>query len=487
MKHILLCLVFSFGVFITNLSAIDASVSYAKFKGEEQNYVELYLFFIGGSVHYKTIDNAPKAAIETVVLFKQEDKIIKYDKFTLNSPPLKMDSTGVMVFDFADLKRYALENGKYKMEVTLTDLHSELEDKERSYSFDIEMKYEDEKVSLSDLQPVSKYIQVKADEKNLFAKNGFMFETHPFGFYAQQEKVLKFYVELYNSNVIADMFYVRYFIKEEGADDEMKPLQMRAKKLEPKPVHAMILQLGITTIPSGNYELVFEVRNRNHEVLSKKSIKFQRSNPFLNNKVKDYVNADYKNTFVADLKDPQIQYSLRALAPRMENLEVELHNNVLKSKDYELKRKYLFNYWVSKDPQTPKEAFTEYMREAQDVDKEFRSSMGLGFETDRGYIYLKYGKPNDLIKQTSDPTAPPYEIWEYYELNGQQNVKFVFANPTLAVNDFKMIHSTLRGELSNPNWQRDLYENAPIKSGNYIDNPQVGDQFGRNAGRIFDQ
>ncbi len=483
MKHILLIFTFCVSFFISDLSAIDASITYSTFKGEKQNYVELYLFFIGGSVHYKTIDGTPVAAIETVVLFKQNNEIVKFDKFTLKSPPLIVDSTG-----FSNLQRYALDNGEYTMEVILTDLHQEEEaNNQRKFTYSINMNYDDETVKLSDLQPISKFNKIENGEENLYAKNGFMFETHPFGFYAQNEKVFKFYVELYNSNTIDDNFYVRYFIKQEGESDEVKPLQMRAKKLEPKPIHALILQLNIMEIPSGNYELVFEVRNRNHEVLQQKSCKFQRSNPFLNNKVQDYLEASYANTFVEKLKDEQIQYSLRALSPRMEHLEVELHNGILKSKDFELKRKYLFNYWVSKDPQTPNQAFTQYMRKAQDIDKQFRSSMGLGFETDRGYIFLKYGRPNDIIKETSDPSAPPYEIWEYYELNGQQNVKFVFANPSLAVNDFKMIHSTLRGEISNPNWLRDLYKNSPIKSGNYIDNPQVGDQMGRNAGRIFDQ
>mgnify|MGYP000642777058 CR=1 FL=1 len=52
---------------------------------------------------------------------------------------------------------------------------------------------------------------------------------------------------------------------------------------------------------------------------------------------------------------------------------------------------------------------------------------------------MKYGEPNDIITQMSDPNAPPYEIWEYYELEGQQNVKFIFYNPSLAVNSMVLI------------------------------------------------
>ena len=88
-----------------------------------------------------------------------------------------------------------------------------------------------------------------------------------------------------------------------------------------------------------------------------------------------------------------------------------------------------------------------------------------------------------------DPSAPPYEIWSYNEFPQtlQNNVKFIFYNPSLAPGDFVLLHSTARGELNNPNWERDLYKNAPNQqdSGNFIDGTGVQDNFNRNAGRFF--
>jgi GWxTD domain-containing protein len=486
MKQFLFSIIF-LSLFSLTASAqeqLEANVVYNTFKGANQNYIEINFHIKGGSVHYKTNGVETKAAIETVVLFKQNDKIIKFDKFTLNSPPLKKD-TVIQVNDFTHLKRYALENGDYDVEITLNDVNN-ADTSTLSLNHQFSILHTNDDLSISDLQLIDGYSKT-TDAKHPFAKNGFIFDMHPTNFYGYDYKLVKFYTEIYNTDKIDGAFYIRYFIQKKGVTGEAKPLQMRAKKLAAKPIHAMILQLGISQIPDGNYELVFEIRDANHKILANKVVPFKRSNPFLDRKYEDYASIAYENTFIDELDNAQIQYSIRALKPLLVEGQVVLHNEIIKSTNTINKKKFLLNYWIYKDAQKPEKAFQEYMNLAQKVDKQFRSSMSLGFETDRGFTYIKHGKPNDIIRELSDPTAPPYEIWKYFELEQQQDVRFVFANPTLAVNDFKLIHSTLRGEHNNPNWLRDLYEKSPIKGGNYLDNPKPDDQMGRNAESRADQ
>jgi GWxTD domain-containing protein len=486
MKQFLFSIIF-FSLFSLAASAqeqLEANVVYNTFKGANQNYIEINFHIKGSSVHYKTNGVETKAAIETVVLFKQNDKIVKFDKFILNSPSLKKD-TVIQVNDFTHLKRYALENGDYDVEITLNDVNN-TDTSTLSLNHQFSILHTNDDLSISDLQLIDGYSKT-TDAKHPFAKNGFIFDMHPTNFYGYDYKLVKFYTEIYNTDKIDGAFYIRYFIQKKGATEEAKPLQMRAKKLVAQPIHAMILQLGITQIPNGDYELVFEIRDTNHKILANKVIPFKRNNPFLDRKYEDYLSILHDNTFIDELDNAQIQYSLRALKPLLVEGQVVLHNEIIKSTNAINKKKFLLNYWIYKDAQKPEKAFQEYMNLAQKVDKQFRSSMALGFETDRGFTYIKHGRPNDIIRELSDPTAPPYEIWKYFELEQQQDVRFVFANPTLAVNDFKLIHSTLRGEHNNPNWLRDLYEKSPIKSGNYLDNPKPDDQMGRNAESRADQ
>jgi hypothetical protein len=67
----------------------------------------------------------------------------------------------------------------------------------------------------------------------------------------------------------------------------------------------------------------------------------------------------------------------------------------------------------------------------------------------------------------------------------QQEVKFVFYDPDLAGNNYILLHSTMRGEINNPQWKRELYKNSPQKSGNFIDNTEPIDQMGRTIDANF--
>jgi len=134
-------------------------------------------------------------------------------------------------------------------------------------------------------------------------------------------------------------------------------------------------------------------------------------------------------------------------------------DNIINKKNDKEARYYLWRYWYDKNKVYPEKEFEEYMKYARAVDKTFRSHVGYGFQTDRGIIYLKYGKPSQVITQESEPTAPPYEIWYYdiIEQDNQRNIKFIFYIPSLASNDFELLHSNCRGEKNNPTWFYKLY------------------------------
>jgi len=131
------------------------------------------------------------------------------------------------------------------------------------------------------------------------------------------------------------------------------------------------------------------------------------------------------------------------------------------------------------------------MNVARAVDRTYASGFGYGFESDRGYIFMKYGKPSDVIRVEDDPSAPPYEIWSYNDFpkTRQSNVKFLFYNPSLATGQFVMLHSTAYGEVNNPQWERQLYIDAPVGSfsdGDFIQGTGVNDGVGRRARRLFE-
>src|SRR5690606_17534227 len=145
--------------------------------------------------------------------------------------------------------------------------------------------------------------------------------------------------------------------------------------------------------------------------------------------------------------------------------------------------------WNRVAPHDPPGTYEKYMNVVRAVDRQFYSGFRRGFETDRGYIFLKYGKPDDLVTVEDEVDAPPYEIWTYYSLpnSRQSNVKFLFYNPDLTQNGFVLLHSTARGERQNPRWESVLYgSTAGQGSGNtLIDGGGIPDGINRNARRLF--
>lgn len=463
--------------------AIDASIAYATFHSPSQNYIELYVHLVGRSVeHPMNSDSLLQGQVEVVVLFQQNGEIVKFDKFNLNGPATRRP------VDFIDLKRYGLDNGEYELVVAVQDLNREGNAKE--YKTTVNMAYDKAGLMQSDIQLLAAYKKDDGTANPSFVRNGVIMEPLPYNFYGRNASSLFFYNELYQSDqALTEDFMVSYSI-EQLVDGKGVLMMMGHKRLSPKPVIPLLLNMNISELPSGNYRLLVEARSRTKELLSQRSVLFQRSNPLIEEEtLAQLEDTDIQEEFVQKLNAEQLEYSLRALVPRMPSSDGEMVNNMIRTDNQEGQRLYLFSYWAQESPNNPEFAYKKYMEVAAAIDKKFNSGFRHGFETDRGYMYLKYGQPDDIEGRDQEPSAPPYEIWTYYEFptTNQNNVKFVFYNPSLSPGDYELLHSTAIGERNNPTWQRDLYREVPneFNSSDYFGDDGMLDNFNRNANRVF--
>ncbi len=463
--------------------ALDASISFATFKNAESSYVEVYFHVEGNTVVFVPLnDSTFQANLEVVILFKQNEQVVKFDKYRLNSPEFGRPS------NFVDLKRYSLVNGNYDIEVSLEDVN--MENNVRKYNSTFAIDFSQEKIGQSDIQLLVSFKEiVPGQEANPLAKNGLILEPLPSNFYDKAATTLIFYNEIYNADKsIGADFAVSYSIFKDG--EPGKAISIGHKKKSPESVVPLLQQIDISKMESGNYNLVVEVRNRDKALLSKKSIFFQRSNPHLNMEREEIAqDVTLDEEFVGEMTHDELRYSLKAIAMQVDASDGELMNTLIKEKNLEAMKLYLFSFWATENSNDPKAAYDAYMNVAKKIDERYMSGFGYGFETDRGYVFMKYGAPNDITTVENDPTAPPYEIWTYNQFpqTGQNNVKFLFYNPSLASNGFVLLHSNARGEVSNPRWEVELYRDAPndIEGTDYINGTGVQDNFGRNARRAF--
>lgn len=464
-----------------------ASVSYASFEAAEQPYVELYITVERASL---VTPDAGRPAAEFTIVFQEGDRIVAADKVELLAPA--SDS----VRNFVEALRYPLPNGSYELSVTGVDVHA-------AASVDtppllrlrspVEVAFDRARVRLSDIQLATEALPLDAANANsILAKGDRFLEPLPQNFVRRGQAGFTAYVEVYAPQDAYGVAHVlEYAILDLDADPEAPTeLVRKTKRFTPgDAVTPFFTRIGTAALRSGNYALRMIVRDRELQEVSKRITLLTVSNPARDVVALGEPQVGYEESWVHELDTDSLRYALQAILPTLPGPEVEYVNEVIKREEPDAMRLALYNHYLGESAVLPELAYDTYMRVARQIDFEFHSGFGHGFQTDRGHIFLKYGKPNDRIIVNDDPSAPPYEIWvyEWIELTAQGPGKFLFYNQTLDNANYVLLHSTVRGEIVEPQWRRYLYARAAEEFGDVdqVQGTDVADNVGRYADQYF--
>lgn len=115
-------------------------------------------------------------------------------------------------------------------------------------------------------------------------------------------------------------------------------------------------------------------------------------------------------------------------------------------------RRFLARYWAHLDatPGTPaNERLEEYVRRLDYVNRNFaeRDIKRSAVRTDRGRIYLKYGRPDEKLNRPMTRKGE-IDLWRYTK---QRNLKFLFLDDS-GFDHFNLIMTTDPNESTQPNW-----------------------------------
>ncbi|TNE58972.1 MAG: GWxTD domain-containing protein [Bacteroidetes bacterium] len=463
--------------------ALDVGVAYQVYATPEKPYLEINIEIAAASVTFKRVDSLHlQAGVETLILVKRDNEVVNYEKYRLNSPMVAIPQ------NLLDVKRMFVPAGRYELEISFQDIY----DPENNHTFTAPLTVDlGSGAYLSDILLLRSYKPDNSDSP--FTKNGYFMEPLPFKYYDRTATMLAFYAEIYHTGKVVqgDSYQVRYVLEEDLSGGNTALISVGTQQKRPSAIDAVLIPVNISKLKSGNYQLTVELRNSLNELLARRNIAFQRSNPFLDVPEAELTADVVEQQFVNELDEENLRYSLRAISPLMYGDDSEVLKNILQGSDLKSMRYFLFRHFVNLNPNNPEQVYLEFMKVAGAADKQFRSGFRYGFESDRGRTYIRYGRPDDLVHIEDDPSAPPYEIWIYYNFpkTNQKNVKFLFYNPTLAGEDYIMLHSTARGEINNPRWERDLYKrNAgeEFSGDNYHDSTTMQRNIGRNARTFFE-
>ncbi len=436
----------------TNVYAknLKAYLSYYTFNTPEQvPYVEAHISVLGNTVNYiKTQSEKYQGSVGITMLIKQDDKIIKADKINLLSP--EVADTINQAFNFLGQKRFQLPNGKYTLQIQIFDNNNQ---KNKDFvNQDFEINFPLNKVAVSDIIFLESF--KKSTTKSEFIRNGM--ELVPFvnNFLPTSVDKLSFYAEIYNTQKIAsnESFLLSYYIQNADGLNKLSTF-VQSKKILSKDVIVLLNEFDIKLLPSGNYYLVIELRNRNNELIASKSNYFQRSNKSLGSDLSGISAIDFDNSFAAKYTKEELIEHIKSLRPITNSNEQDYVKTLLANDDEIQMRKYLIYFWEKRHPGESAVKWAEYEQQVKLVNKKFSSPYIKGYDTDRGIIFLKYGPPNNIRQNDFDNRAYPYEIWHYYKIANFSNRKFVFFSPDNIKNEMVLLHSNLFGERNDPQWK----------------------------------
>lgn len=467
--------------------AIDVYYRLASFNiPKDGPFIETYMTVAGQSVDYKKVKGGFQCAVNVSVLISDaNNKIVHAKKYNLNGPVFN-DTTNIPAF--IDTQRYPLAGGAYTLEIIVNDVNKKQEPFKLVQVFKV--NYSSYPIQVSSIQLLESY--KKATVPSIITKSGYDLIPYNINYYPESQDKLAFYFETYNTDTFfgkGKTFIYKYFIEN---NDNLKPVEPFSafKKATTAPVNPLLAQMDISALPSGNYNLVIEIRDEKNIIQVQEKMFFQRKNPAI---PQTFVSGNYPinsiEQYFGHVKSKDtLKIFIECLWPISNMVDRERQINQTLKADTTIMRNYLVQYWKDRaaDSVNPMKIWMEYLKSVNEAEALFKCGKQKGYFTDRGRVYLQYGKPNQRSVSQNEPNTYPYEIWQYYRItdktNGQffTNRKFVFVNKAIADDCFKLEHSDMKGETNNPRWKYEVMKhqtdgihdpdnNSPGNNGTQVD------------------
>lgn len=449
---------------------IGAYLSHSVFNvpGEEP-YIEMHLEIIGKTLKYvQKPSGLYQGSVQVTMIIKQDTGIKDFRKYELLSAEIS-DTTDVNV-NFIDLQRFPLPNGNYTLELAISDMNVDKEPEKLIYPFDLE--FPSDKMSVSSVQLVNSF--TKTTEPNSLSKSGYDLVPLVDNFFPSDKNKIILYTEIYNplhTEGSEEKYLISYYLETHENNNVLNDFA-RTRREVSKPVYVVMHEFDINRLPSGNYNVVVSVRDKDNKEVAVSSSFIQRSNPKMDAVALDFSNVDVTSEFVLNITNADsLREFIRSLTPISTDIEKIFIRHQLATAPLNIMQQYFQRFWEQRDPNDPANAWLTYKIQVDRVHKAYGTQVRKGYDTDMGRVYLAYGEPStiqDVPFETSNISGDgtvPYQIWLYYSLNQgrERNKRFVFINSEVGARDYSLVHSDAIGEIQNYGWQNLLIRD-PYKS-----------------------
>ncbi len=418
----------------------------------KEPYVEVYFTFAGRSISWQNDQGFKKSNLEITLALWKDTTLISVSKEILNHK-IEDDSLANRK-NLTYLQRMEATEGTLRLQVVLDDLNDTIKPIETGALIDVHFPVDS--TCISSVMAVENISPTKVPNK--LSKSGYDLTPSVFNFFPTNVNKFNFYAEIYPGNKLKknQSYLLIYYLKNHESN-RLLPNYKSFKRMKAADVNILLNSFDISNLASGNFDFVIEARDSLNQLLTTQYYFFHRENGNVKMEVTDVASVNVANSFVEKYtKKDSLALILRSMNPISSDNEKEFVKNIIATGDLYVMQQYLLHFWEQRDLANPESPFRAYMNEVAIAEKNYKTRIQHGFETDRGRVYLQYGPPNTISQNYNEPSAYPYEIWHYYNLKNQRNRRFVFYNSDLASNTFVLLHSDAIGEPNNLQWRYHL-------------------------------
>ena len=305
---------------------------------------------------------------------------------------------------------------------------------------------------LSSLQLASDVARA-TDTTDPFVKSGLRLVPNPDAFYGADRPVVPVYLEVYHPP--GDSTYTLLtFLTESAAATALPGTEQRQRRTV-RPVDAVLARQTVAALPSGVYYIRAAVLNAANEAVAESATRFYVINPDVQRPEATAMGLTDEEAAYAAMGEEELQRNVahaRVIASGREQSQI-----AQLSTDDE-RRAFLVRFWAERDTDARpgvNAARRDFYERLQTVESRYGRGVREGFRTDRGRVYLTYGAPSQIERRDHDPGTLPYEVWEYERIPGEGRAVFIFVD-RYSSGELELIHSTVTGEVSLPDWQREI-------------------------------
>lgn len=423
--------------------------------------VEVNMAFVAGTMANKmNAHGFMQNSVEVLTLIERNGQVVAFGKTTVMGP----ERTDSLQVDLLHQEFFSLAPGAYDLTVEALDLNS-LDTTKSRYLAPLVVGDLPAGVSVSDILFAERIVP-STDP----ARSKFGYEAIPLisDYFPPTIEKLNVYAEVYGTDTrfgTDSLFLLSYAVENFETKKVFGPFK-RSLREKGRPIVPVMAEFDIAQLPSGNYVLLIEVRDRTGGLVAEREQFFQRNNPVAYSyDLQSLDKLDLEGKFSGAFSNADsLAEHIASLGPIAAPLERKIIADRYKDHDLDLMKRFFYSFWANRSPD-PEQAWASYHTEVMKVNRLYGCRIQKGYASDRGRVYLQYGPPNTQMDRFNEMDTYPYTIWHYYRAGKYTNRRFVFYQPDLISNCMQLLHSEVPGEPQNAQWNQILHSrNTALKN-----------------------